>query len=162
MHPENIISFYSNIKLSVDNHRIDKEGKEYNASTFSIQNKKIIYRKAKITSTKKGLFVTFWKRSELGPIAPFHEQNDFDFFIVDIETHNLNGQFIFPKSILVEKGIVSNDIKEGKRAFRVYPPFVTDLNKQAQKTQQWQAAYFIEINGKTDSIEIKKCLGLID
>jgi hypothetical protein len=34
----------------------------------------------------------------------------------------------------------------GKRAIRVYPPWADKLNAQAQKTQQWQAPYFFEIN----------------
>ncbi|TRW95625.1 MepB family protein [Flavobacterium gawalongense] len=41
--------------------------------------------------------------------------------------------------------MLTTDLKEGKRAIRVYPPWDTTTNKQAQKTQKWQLDYFLEI-----------------
>lgn len=123
----------------------EKESKEYQAHTFCLDKHIICYRLAKITPTKTGQFVTLWKRSQAGPIAPFHVEDKIDFFIISCRKENNFGQFIFPKKILHHKAILSDDFKEGKRAMRIYPPWDRDLNKQAKKTQQWQLDYFIEI-----------------
>lgn len=58
------------------------------------------------------------------------------------------GQFVFPKSILCEKGFVSSEGKDGKRAMRVYPPWDTTESKQAKETQKWQRDYFFEIHAQ--------------
>ena len=81
---------------------------------------------------------------------PQNHNNEFniDLFIVSTRNGSNFGQFIFPKSVLHQKGILSDDKKEGKRAIRVYPPWDTTTSKQAQKTQQWQLAYFIPISNE--------------
>ena len=61
------------------------------------------------------------------------------------KTENHFGQFVFPKSVLSEQGILTTDLKEGKRAFRIYPPWEKPQSKQALKTQKWQSGYFLEI-----------------
>lgn len=65
--------------------------------------------------------------------------------IINTETKSHFGQFVFPKDILITQGIFSTEIKEGKRAFRVYPSWEKTTSKQAQKTQEWQLDYFVEI-----------------
>ncbi|MCC9071569.1 MepB family protein [Flavobacterium sp. F-65] len=138
----------------------EAESADYAAYTFQINNQSAVYRIAKITPTKVGQFVTLWKRSEKGPIAPFEITDNIDYFIVSTRNGSHFGQFIFPKSILHQKGILSDDKKEGKRAIRVYPPWDTTTSKQAQKTQQWQLAYFVTIlNDKpVDTDLIKKLI----
>ena len=126
----------------------EAESADYCAYTFQINRQSTIYRVAKITPTKVGQFVTLWKRSEKGPIAPFEITDNIDLFIVSTRNGSNFGQFIFPKSVLHQKGILSDDKKEGKRAIRVYPPWDTTTSKQAQKTQQWQLAYFIPISNE--------------
>lgn len=86
-----------------------------------------------------------WKRNNSGIIEPFDAADLIDFVIISVRKDDLYGQFIFPKSILLAKGIFSTAIKEGKRATRVYPPWDETTSKQAQKTQQWQLDYFHEI-----------------
>ena len=66
--------------------------------------------------------------------------------IISVRKENNFGQFIFPKAVLLEKGIFSTSTKEGKRATRVYPPWDVTTSKQAQKTQTWQMNYFLEIS----------------
>ena len=52
----------------------------------------------------------------------------------------------FPKKILYEQGILSDKNNEGKRGFRVYPPWdEITTNNQAKDTQTWQLKYFLEI-----------------
>lgn len=103
---------------------------------------KTIYREAKITPKKIGQFVSVWKRNKAGITEPRQLNDDFDEFIIKCEAGNKVGQFVFPKAVLAEKGIVSTNLKEGKRGFRVYPPWDKAENKQAIKTQEWQLEYF--------------------
>jgi hypothetical protein len=123
----------------------EKESAEYSAYTFNLGDFKIKFRTAKTTPTKIGQFVTFWKRSDKGPIAPFHIDDAIDFFLVHAKTENRSGLFIFPKKILYQQGILSDNTKEGKRAIRVYPPLDKAVNKQAIKTQAWQLHYFLDL-----------------
>jgi hypothetical protein len=120
------------------------ESSEYGACTFVLNNLNIRYRTAKITPTKTGQFVTLWKRINQGSIQPFDSTDPIDLFIVSTRKDNNFGLFIFPKSILITKEIVT-DKKEGKRAIRVYPSWDITTSKQAQKTQKWQLDYFLEI-----------------
>ncbi|HQE35321.1 MAG TPA: MepB family protein, partial [Flavobacterium alvei] len=63
------------------------------------------------------------------------------------------------KKVLVEKGIITQNGKSGKRGIRVYPPWDIPQNKQAEKTQNWQINYFLNIktDGSTD-IDLAKNL----
>ena len=124
---------------------LEKESKDYGAYQFELNALKILFRVAKTTPTKVGQFVTLWKRIGKGPIQPFDLTDGFDLFIINTRSGDNFGQFIFPKSILIQQGILTTDLKEGKRAIRVYPSWDVTTNKQAQKTQKWQLNYFFEI-----------------
>ena len=91
-----------------------------------------------------------WKRSRLGTIEPFDSSDLIDFVFVSVRKDDLFGQFIFPKDVLLEKGVFSTVTTEGKRAIRVYPPWDETSNKQAKKTQNWQVKYFFEITPEPD------------
>jgi hypothetical protein len=130
---------------------IEPESDKYGACRFLLNNSNILFRTAKITPTKTGQFVTLWKRINQGAIQPFDTTDAIDLFIISVRKDNHFGLFIFPKSVLITKEIVS-DKKEGKRAIRVYPPWDSTPSKQAQKTQKWQLDYFLDIpqNGTSD------------
>ena len=128
----------------------EQESQEYAASKFELNSLRIVNRNAKITPKKVGQFVTFWKRSNDGPIEPYEATDSFDFFVVNVEAQRKLGQFVFPKSILIKKGILSTDQKEGKRAFRVYPEWDSPTSQQARRTQKWQSEFFYEISDETD------------
>jgi len=123
----------------------EKESQEYGACTFVMDGKNIQFRVAKTTPTKNGQFVTLWKRIENGPILPFDMADAVDLFIVSVRTPTHFGHFVFPKELLWHKGYVSKDGKGGKRAMRVYPPWDVPTSVQAQKTQDWQLPYFLDI-----------------
>lgn len=135
---------FDNCNFEITQPILEAESSEYGACTFVLNNLNIRYRTAKITPTKTGQFVTLWKRINQGPIQPFDSTDPIDLFIVSTRKDNNFGLFIFPKSILITKEIVT-DKKEGKRAIRVYPPWDITTSKQAQKTQKWQLDYFLEI-----------------
>ena len=73
-------------------------------------------------------------------------EDPIDLFIMSVRHHEHFGQFIFPKSLLCEKGIVSKEGKGGKWAMRIYPSWDITQNRQAEKTQAWQLLYFLEIS----------------
>uniref|UniRef100_UPI00404B9EA4 MepB family protein n=1 Tax=Gelidibacter sp. TaxID=2018083 RepID=UPI00404B9EA4 len=141
---------YEKSGLKMSDFKTETESKEYDACRFELNGRKIISRNSKITPKKVGQFVTFWKRNGNGPIEPFEENDQIDFYAVNVRTENEFGQFVFPKSVLIKKGIISTEKKDGKRAFRVYPSWENVNNKQAERTQKWQLDYFYEINNSTD------------
>lgn len=137
---------------------VESESKEYSACRFIINNKQALFRVAKITPTKVGQFVTFWKRLANGPIAPFDTSDQVDFFIVSVRSGNHLGQFVFPKSVLIKQGLVSKNHVGGKRAMRVYSPWDQADNKQAIKTQAWQLQYFFDLHEQELNFEKIKIL----
>lgn len=122
------------------------ESREYDACSFELDGTKIQYRASKITPTKSGQFVTIWKRNVSGITVPFDVQDDFDFIVIIVKSEPNLGQFIFPKAVLLQKGIISRNGKGGKRGIRVYAPWDTVTSKQAQVTQHWQSRYFMTLN----------------
>jgi hypothetical protein len=110
----------------------------------------IIFRKAKITSKKIGQFVSVWRRNELGVTQPHELTDDFEFYIIKCQSNNKIGQFVFPKIELAKRGIVTTSEKEGKRGFRVYPPWDKAISQQAIKTQAWQLNYFHYMDSEID------------
>lgn len=142
-------------KFKVSEPQKEDESSEYHAHTFKINNKSVHYRHAKITPTKVGQFVTFWKRPPNKIIQPYDSSDDIDLLIVTVKEKNRFGQFVFPKSALIKQGVISVNEKGGKRAIRVYPPWDKTESKQASKTQSWQLNFFAEIP-KNKSIDVQK------
>ena len=151
---------YDKCGFDFTNLKQNLESKEYEACSFELDGKTVQYRCSKITPTKIGQFVTIWKRNKDGITEPFDILDDLDFIIITSKSGNNFGQFIFPKSVLADKGIITRNNKEGKRGIRVYPPWDIAINKQAEKTQLWQTKYFLTIkkDNSTDLDLIKKLL----
>lgn len=137
---------YETCGFNLTNLVVSTESLEYEACSFELNTNKIQYRLSKITPTKTGQFVTIWKRNKDGITQPFDISDDFDFIIIAAKREHDFGQFIFPKMILAEKGIITSNNKEGKRGIRVYPPWDEVTSKQAKQTQLWQTQYFVPIN----------------
>ncbi len=125
--------------------KTEVESQKYGACTFKLNGMAIKHRGSKITPTKTGQFVTLWKRNLNGVTEPFDISDDIDLVIISTGNNTHFGQFIFPKSVLLNKGIMSGNNKKGKRGIRVYPPWDKAPNKQAEKTQKWQSDYFLGI-----------------
>lgn len=152
-------TFYTQQGFEFSDYSDEKEGKVYQACRFKLNDLVIHSRLSKITPKKNGQFVTFWRRNEDDITAPFLESDSFDFLVIHVNFENRYGQFVFPKSILIEKGIISSKNKAGKRGFRVYPIWDIAESKQAKQTQKWQLNHFIEL-GQNPSIERFKVLYL--
>lgn len=143
--PETKELLFDKCSFEFSNIEIEKESSAYCACRFEINKLKVLFRSAKITPTKLGQFVTLWKRkNEKSRIEPFEISDNIDLFVINVKTKTDFGQFVFPKSVLVQQGIIT-DIKEGKRGIRVYPVWDLTKSKQAKKTQKWQMDYFLKI-----------------
>lgn len=123
----------------------EAESAEYGAYTFQLNDHFIKFRVAKITPKKIGQFVTLWKRIGKSPIQCHDLSDAIDFFVISVRKEDNFGQFVFPQSVLCEKGIVSKNGIGGKLAIRVYPPWDEPVSPQAKRTQRWQAPYFFPI-----------------
>lgn len=99
--------------------------------------------------------MTLWKRLGNSPIQPYDMDDSIDFFVICARKENHFGQFVFPKFALLKHDVISIKGKGGKRAIRVYPPWEKSLNRQAQKTQNWQIEYFLNIS-KDNSIDYNR------
>lgn len=147
---------YTQMGLIYSKLLLEVESQDYGACTFEMNNKIVKFRAAKITPTKIGQFVTFWKRIGTGPIMPYDMHDSFDLLVVSVRGVKNFGQFVFPKGILLQKGVLSKDGKDGRRALRVYPPWDITDSPQAKKTQAWQLLYFAEIQPHLDTIQLKR------
>ncbi len=147
--------------LHFSNLETELESQEYSACNFLLDKQNVKFRFAKITPTKIGQFVTIWKRNEKGITQPFDISDDIDFFIIVARQQNQFGLFVFSKSVLHDNKILSDKTRDGKRGIRVYPSWELTTNKQAQKTQQWQTKYFLEIT-QDKLIDIKKAKDLFN
>jgi hypothetical protein len=140
------LDIFKSVGVTIINIIPEKESAEYSACQFTTaDNRKMLFRKSKITPTKNGQFVTLWKRMGAGPIAPFSDQDNITSVIISVENEANSGYFIFPASVLCSRKIFTANGMEGKRAFRVYPPWDIPESKQATTTQKWQLFYFVEI-----------------
>jgi hypothetical protein len=125
--------------------QLEDQNADYGAYVFQVNSKLIRFRVAKITPKKNGQFVTLWQRNEHGISQPFDESEPVNYFVICARNGNNLGQFVFPKDVLLSRDIISIQGKGGKRAIRVYPIWDTPESKQAQKTQEWQLEYFLDL-----------------
>lgn len=147
---EQIIPFLNKIfeletSSVVTNYQAFPEKNEYSACSFSLGDKRIIYRQAKITPKKIGLFVAIWKRNTQGITEPYSSYDNFDFIVIACCDGTHKGVFVFSKDTLVKLGIITTDLKEGKRGMRVYPTWDEPVNKQAINTQNKQRSSFFAV-----------------
>lgn len=153
-------SIFKVCKIELENVKTEKESQAYFAHNFELNKKKVKFRMAKITPTKTGQFVTIWKRNENGITEPPNIDDEFEFYVIATRQEERFGVFIFDKMVLGENRILTSKKGEGKRGIRVYPNWSVTENKQAQKTQNWQTKYFVEISSgnETDLNKIRKLL----
>ena len=138
----------------VKNLVVNAESRDNSACTFELEGLKIIYRNAKTTPTKIGQFVTIWKRDKHGITQPYDVDDDFDIIIVNATADNRSGQFVFPKSVLLERGVISG-LRNGKRGIRVYPVWDVVESKMAAASQKWQLEFFFEPS-LTHRVDLKR------
>ncbi len=95
---ENKELIFDKLGFDVSNIEIEKESSEYCAHQFEVNDKKIVFRQAKITPTKIGQFVTLRKRNKTkNVIEPFEFSDEIELFVINVKTECRFGQFVFPK-----------------------------------------------------------------
>ncbi|HID1499554.1 TPA: MepB family protein [Staphylococcus aureus] len=137
---KNIFSEESEVKDLTE----EKYNQDYEALTFSFKEETYQSRLAKKTPTKSGYFVTCWTKDENNCNQPCSKEAFADYLMIIVIDEELSGYFLFPRELLVEKGILTTFEHKGKMAFRVYPKWCNQLNKTAGQTQKWQCKYFFE------------------
>lgn len=153
-------NIFEKCKIKITHVVSELESQDYLALNFKLNGCLAKFRKAKITPTKTGQFVTLWKRNTIGITEPFSIFDELDYYIIATKQNEKFGLFIFPKTVLYENKILSDNFIIGKRGFRVYPNWDLPESKQAKKTQLWQLNYFFNITDSAvfDFEEIKKIL----
>lgn len=123
----------------------EAEGAQYGACRAELHGLRLVLRVAKTTPAKTGQFFTLWQRRHRdADIAPLDEADPVDAVIVAVDDGGIrHGLFIFPRAVLLRRGVLSRAGQGGKRALRVYPPWCVPAAAQAQRTQRWQAACFV-------------------
>ncbi|HDL0563398.1 TPA: MepB family protein [Staphylococcus aureus] len=122
----------------------EKYNQDYEALTFSFKEETYQSRLAKKTPTKAAYFVTCWTKDENNCNQPYSKEAFVDYLMIIVIDEELSGYFLFPRELLVEKGILTTFEHKGKMAFRVYPKWCNQLNKRTEQTQNWQCKYFFE------------------
>ncbi len=90
--------------------------------------------------------MTIWTRADPdSEIAPFDTTDSISSIVIAVFNEDHRGLFIFNSQELVRRGIMSVDGKGGKRAIRVYAPWVHVESKQAIQTKRWQVERFVQI-----------------
>jgi hypothetical protein len=116
----------------------------YESGIVQIDDELWHIRTARNTPTKPGAFVAFWRRDDEGNTTPFSDDDPAAGLLVFVDQPDQRGVFRFTDDHLAELGITSGRLP-GKRGFRVYPSWCTDLNVQAARTQRAQAPAFQEL-----------------
>ncbi len=153
---------YKACKMSCSKPKSDLESKLYAGCDFTLSSKQVKFRVGKATPTKVGHFVTVWKRVGKNPITSYDVQDPVDLVVVCVQDGENVGQFVFPKSVLAAQDIFSRSKKGGKRAIRIYAPWIRTENSQATESKAWQTKYFLNLSdpNKIDLELAKKLYGL--
>jgi hypothetical protein len=124
----------------------ETESAAYAAARLTIDGERVVFRVAKMTPTKLGQFVTLWKRdTPAAEIAPIDGADDVASVIIWVSDASRAGVFVFARQTLLDHDVMSPEGRGGRRALRVYPPWIPAamLNKQATATQRWQLPWFV-------------------
>ena len=124
---------------------VEEQNSDYESGVARIGEERWRIRTARITPTKSGAFVAVWKRGEDGATRPFSAEESMSGLFVFVEEQERFGVFRFTTAHLISLGYVSSDLHPGKRGFRVYPAWCTELNPQASRTQRAQGVAFSEL-----------------
>ncbi|AIQ52519.1 MepB family protein [Paenibacillus sp. FSL R7-0331] len=154
-------TFYTQAGLIVESVREEPLNAEYGAGIFQLNGISVRFRVAKTTPSKAGQFVVFWEKDSESKNRAFSYAEAPQLLVINAfhpDTAEL-GQFVFPKDVLKQNGVLATETAKGKMAMRVYPDWDTVYSKQAAHTQKWQKPYFSRVEPlNQDLLEVLKRL----
>lgn len=124
----------------------EEQQSDYEAGNTIINGELWQLRTARITATKPGAFVAFWRRNLAGETRPLDAQEVRSGLLVFVQDSERFGVFRFTAEHLESLGITRSSKSPGKRGFRVYPSWCGELNATATRTQSSQSAAFIDLS----------------
>ncbi|MFZ2646763.1 MAG: MepB family protein [Lactococcus chungangensis] len=83
--------------------KVEYQNAAYEGAYFELNGHQYRSRLAKMTPKKKGYFVVFWEKDNKNQNQPYEFAASPDRLIISVMDGHLQGQFIFPKSILFKK-----------------------------------------------------------
>lgn len=122
----------------------EEQNSDYESGLAHIHDELWHIRTARNTPSKAGAFVAFWRRSADGTTMPFTRDDHSSGLLVFVHYDNRRGLFRFTAEHLETLGITAGG-RPGKRGFRVYPSWCSELNAGALLTQRKQAPAFKEL-----------------
>ncbi|QXQ10762.1 MepB family protein [Paeniglutamicibacter sp. Y32M11] len=132
----------SNVVLDPNPQAVAYSGCSFVLTDGTGKQNRAVFRAAKVTPTKAGLFVTLWIRGTDGQTRPYRATDGIDVLYVAAHTAGGYGYFRFTAADLLKAKILAGDASAGKRGFRLYTPWDTSLNRTAQNTWLWQQHCF--------------------
>ncbi len=132
----------SNVVLDPNPQAVAYSGCSFVLTDATGKQTRAVFRAAKVTPTKAGLFVTLWIRGKDGQTRPYRATDGIDVLYVAAHTADGYGYFRFTAADLLKAKILAGDASAGKRGFRLYTPWDTSLNRTAQNTWSWQQHCF--------------------
>ena len=134
---------YTPLGLKVEDLIEEKQNHKYKGYQFRINERIVRFRVAHLTPKKMGQFVAFWEKDSSGVNQPYFEDTASELLIITcFHTEEVWGQFVFPKKILKEKGVLRSNSADGKMAMRLYPSWDHPTSRVARESQAWQLDYF--------------------
>ena len=124
----------------------EEQNSDYESGVALIGTEQWRIRTARITPTKPGAFVAVWKRGEGGSTRPFTSNEALSGLLVFAEEEERFGVFRFTAMHLLSLGYITSASHPGKRGFRVYPSWSSELNPQASRAKRAQAPAFTELS----------------
>ena len=120
--------------LTIQKMTLEPKNAAYEGACFQLNGQTYRSRLAKLTPKKAGYFIVFWEKDANVHNQPYDFATSPDQLIISVIDGHRKGLFLFPNSVLLDKGILSGQQTTGKMASRVYPRWVKDLNPSAQGT----------------------------
>lgn len=89
--------------LTIQKMTLEPQNAAYEGACFQLKGQRYRSRLAKLTPKKAGYFVVFWEKDNKNQNQPYEFAASPDKLIISVIDGHLQGQFIFPKSILFKK-----------------------------------------------------------
>ncbi len=121
----------------------EEQNIDYESAVFMQNGELWRWRTARITPAKPGAFVALWRRNSQGSTEPFDATDECAGVMIGVADDDGSGIFTFTNKDLERLGIYQSTAQPGKRGFRLYMPWNDRLNRQAQRTKEAQAQFFL-------------------